>query len=159
MKIMIVTDAWKPQVNGVVRTLQTTARELQGMGHTVDFLTPLEFSTLPCPTYPDIRLSLFPRGKVVRRLSGFDPDALHIATEGPLGMAARRFALSSSSSFGAIGKARWKMLKGLEFLSRRLPLLRQTRVTWVRPRSNQLDLRNVVKSTTPAWLPRGLFVE
>ena len=93
MKVMIVTDAWKPQVNGVVRTLQTTARELQAMGHTVDFLTPLEFSTLPCPTYPDIRLSLFPRRTVMRRLSEFDPDALHIATEGPLGMAARRFAL------------------------------------------------------------------
>ncbi len=93
MKIMIVTDAWKPQVNGVVRTLQSTARELQAMGHAVDFLTPLEFSTLPCPTYPDIRLSLLPGGKVVRRLLEFDADALHIATEGPLGMAARRFAL------------------------------------------------------------------
>ena len=99
MKIMIVTDAWKPQVNGVVRTLQTTARELQAMGHVVDFLTPLEFSTLPCPTYPDIRLSLFPGGKVVRRLSDFDPDALHIATEGPLGMAARRFALRRGLPF------------------------------------------------------------
>ncbi|MDE2263383.1 MAG: glycosyltransferase family 1 protein [Gammaproteobacteria bacterium] len=99
MKIMIVTDAWKPQVNGVVRTLQTTARELQAMGHAVDFLTPLEFSTLPCPTYPDIRLSLLPGAKVARRLAGFDPDALHIATEGPLGMAARRFALSRALPF------------------------------------------------------------
>ncbi|MGH7105428.1 MAG: glycosyltransferase family 4 protein [Acetobacteraceae bacterium] len=99
MKIMIVTDAWKPQVNGVVRTLQTTARELQAMGHTVDFLTPLEFLTLPCPTYPDIRLSLFPGRRAVRRLSEFDPDALHIATEGPLGMAARRFALARRLPF------------------------------------------------------------
>lgn len=56
MKIMIVTDAWKPQVNGVVRTLEATARELRAKGHTVEFLTPLEFPTLPCPTYPDIRL-------------------------------------------------------------------------------------------------------
>jgi glycosyltransferase involved in cell wall biosynthesis len=99
MKIMIVTDAWIPQVNGVVRTLQTTARELKAMGHTVDFLTPLEFRTLPCPTYPDIRLSLFPGGKVARRLTGFDPDALHIATEGPLGMAARRFAVAQGIPF------------------------------------------------------------
>jgi glycosyltransferase involved in cell wall biosynthesis len=99
MKIMIVTDAWRPQVNGVVRTLQTTARELQAMGHVVDFLTPLEFSTLPCPTYPDIRLSLFPWSGLVRRLSDFDPDALHIATEGPLGMAARRFALTHGMPF------------------------------------------------------------
>lgn len=99
MKVMIVTDAWKPQVNGVVRTLQTTARELQAMGHTVEFLTPLEFPTLPCPTYPDIRLSLFPGGKVVRLLLDFDPDALHIATEGPLGMAARRFAIRRGLPF------------------------------------------------------------
>jgi glycosyltransferase involved in cell wall biosynthesis len=99
MKIMIVTDAWEPQVNGVVRTLQTTARELQAMGHGVDFLTPLEFPTLPCPTYPDIRLSLLPGGKVTRRLSEFDSDALHIATEGPLGMAARRFALRRGLPF------------------------------------------------------------
>lgn len=99
MKIMIVTDAWKPQVNGVVRTLQTTARELHAMGHTVDFLTPLEFATLRCPTYPDIRLSLFPGSKATRRLSAFDPDALHIATEGPLGLAARRFALTRGLPF------------------------------------------------------------
>jgi len=99
MKIMMVSDAWEPQVNGVVRTLQYTARELRAMGHAVDFLTPLEFSTLPCPTYPDIRLSLFPGGQVVRRLSEFDPDAVHIATEGPLGMAARRFALTRGLPF------------------------------------------------------------
>lgn len=99
MKVMIVTDAWKPQVNGVVRTLQTTARELQAMGHAVDFLTPLEFATLPCPTYPDIRLSILPGAKVARRISRFDPDALHIATEGPLGLAARRFALRHGLPF------------------------------------------------------------
>src|SRR5579885_3625754 len=93
MKVMMVTDAWEPQVNGVVRTLKSTARELRAMGHSVDLLTPLEFSTVACPTYPDIRLSLFPARKVARRLSEFDPDALHIATEGPLGVAARRFAL------------------------------------------------------------------
>ena len=92
MKIALVTDAWEPQVNGVVRTLKSTAAELRAMGHGVEFITPLEFQTLPCPTYPDIRLSLLPRGKVTRRLDEFDPDAIHIATEGPLGLAARRFA-------------------------------------------------------------------
>jgi glycosyltransferase involved in cell wall biosynthesis len=99
MKIMIVTDAWKPQMNGVVRTLQITARELQALNHSVDFLTPLEFSTFPCPTYPDIRLSLFARRKVFQRILAADPDALHIATEGPLGMAARRFALQHRLPF------------------------------------------------------------
>jgi glycosyltransferase involved in cell wall biosynthesis len=99
MKIMIVTDAWEPQVNGVVRTLKSTRAQLESMGHELDFITPLEFQTLPCPTYPDIRLSLFPAPKVARRISGFDPDALHIATEGPLGLVARRFALKHNRPF------------------------------------------------------------
>ena len=93
MRIMIVTDAWSPQVNGVVRTIKSTRRELENMGHTVDILIPLEFKTLPCPTYPDIRLSLAARAQTHKRIETFDPDALHIATEGPLGLAARRWAI------------------------------------------------------------------
>jgi glycosyltransferase involved in cell wall biosynthesis len=99
MRIMMVTDAWEPQVNGVVRTLKSTIRELQAMGQTVDLLTPLEFRTLPCPTYPDIRLSLLPGARVARRIAEFAPDALHIATEGPLGIAARRYALRNGLPF------------------------------------------------------------
>jgi glycosyltransferase involved in cell wall biosynthesis len=99
MRIMIVTDAWEPQVNGVVRTLKATRAELESLGHRVDFLTPLEFRTIPCPTYPDIRLSLLPGARVDARIRAFDPDALHIATEGPLGMAARRFALDHDRPF------------------------------------------------------------
>ena len=99
MRILLVTDAWEPQVNGVVRTLKTTARELTAMGHEVRFLTPLEFRTLPCPTYPEIRLSLLPQAGVNRVIQQFDPDVLHIATEGPLGMAARRFALRNDFPF------------------------------------------------------------
>jgi glycosyltransferase involved in cell wall biosynthesis len=99
MRIMIVTDAWEPQVNGVVRTLKATRAELQAMGHVVDFLTPLEFKTVPCPTYPDIRLSLFPRRRVFQRLREFDPDAVHIATEGPLGISARKWALRFDRPF------------------------------------------------------------
>ncbi|MFY2763145.1 glycosyltransferase family 4 protein [Arenimonas sp. MALMAid1274] len=93
MKILIVTDAWEPQVNGVVRTLKSTRRELERLGHTVEFLTPLEFRTVPCPTYPDIRLSLLPGRKVRARIDAFAPQAIHIATEGPLGLAARSYAL------------------------------------------------------------------
>ena len=92
MRVLIVTDAWEPQVNGVVRTLKSTRRELQALGHSVEMLTPLEFCTVPCPTYPDIRLSLFPGRTVARRIRELAPQALHIATEGPLGMAARAFA-------------------------------------------------------------------
>jgi glycosyltransferase involved in cell wall biosynthesis len=93
MKIMIVTDAWEPQVNGVVRTLKNTTRELSALGHRVELLTPLEFKTIPCPTYPEIRLSLMPGRRVARRIEDYAPDALHIATEGPLGMAARSYAI------------------------------------------------------------------
>ena len=75
MKIMIVTDAWEPQVNGVVRTLKNTTRELTELGHRVDLLTPLEFRTIPCPTYPEIRLSLMPRRKLRQRIGEFAPDA------------------------------------------------------------------------------------
>ena len=99
MKIMIVTDAWEPQVNGVVRTMKNTRAELEAMGHTVDYITPLEFKTVPCPTYPDISLSLFPFKQVRQRLDAFDPDALHISTEGPLGLAARRWAMQNKHPF------------------------------------------------------------
>lgn len=99
MKVMIVTDAWSPQVNGVVRTLRTTRREMEAMGHRVEILSPLEFRTLPCPTYPDIRLSVLPGKGVDRRIREFAPQALHIATEGPLGLAARRYALKHNLPF------------------------------------------------------------
>ena len=99
MKIMIVTDAWKPQVNGVVRTLKNTTRELTALGHRVELVTPLEFRTVPCPTYPEIRLSLFARRGVHARINAFGPDALHIATEGPLGLAARAYALKHGIPF------------------------------------------------------------
>ena len=99
MKILIVTDAWDPQVNGVVRTLKSTRRELEAMGHVVDLLTPLEFRTIPCPTYPEIRLSILPRRVVTRRIDEAAPDAIHIATEGPLGLAARSYALRRKLPF------------------------------------------------------------
>jgi glycosyltransferase involved in cell wall biosynthesis len=91
-RILIVTDAWKPQVNGVLRTLTTVVEELRAMGHVADVIGPDRFRTVPCPTYPDISLSLLPRRRLVRMIETFAPDALHIATEGPLGMAARSWA-------------------------------------------------------------------
>jgi len=93
MNIVIVTDAWYPQINGVVRTLARTRDELIKLGHTVQFITPQGFHTVPMPTYPDIRLSLFPGRKVRRQLEELKPDAVHIATEGPLGIAARSWCL------------------------------------------------------------------
>ncbi len=99
MRIAIVTDAWWPQVNGVVRTLTQTKRELEALGHAVQMVTPAEFRTLPCPTYPDIRLSVLPGRRVRRLIQEFRPDAVHIATEGPLGWAARRYCLKRGIGF------------------------------------------------------------
>lgn len=93
MRIAIVSDAWRPQVNGVVTTLATTALTLESMGHQVLVIHPGDFRTLPCPTYPEIRLSLWPYRGISRRLADWQPDAVHVATEGPLGLAARRFCL------------------------------------------------------------------
>jgi 1,2-diacylglycerol 3-alpha-glucosyltransferase/glucuronosyltransferase len=91
MRIMIVTDAWFPQTNGVVRTLSQTAEWLRRFGHEVRMLTPQDFRSIACPTYPEIRLSLLPRKNVACSIAEFSPQALHIATEGPLGLAARRY--------------------------------------------------------------------
>jgi glycosyltransferase involved in cell wall biosynthesis len=92
LRIAIVSDAWFPQVNGVVRTLSTVARELEAMGHAVLVVSPDRFETVPCPTYPEIRLALLPGRRLRALLDGFAPDALHVATEGPLGWAARALA-------------------------------------------------------------------
>ncbi|MCK6452435.1 MAG: glycosyltransferase family 1 protein [Alphaproteobacteria bacterium] len=99
MRIAIVTDAWTPQVNGVVRTLTQTKGELERLGHAVDMITPLDFRTLPCPTYPEIRLSVLPGRGVGRMLDDFRPEAVHIATEGPLGWAARGYCLAKGLGF------------------------------------------------------------
>ena len=99
MRVLIVSDAWRPQVNGVVRTLATVAEELAGMGHAVEVIGPDRFRTLPLPTYPDIRLAVLPRRKLARLIETFAPDALHIATEGPLGGAARAWALRRGYAF------------------------------------------------------------
>jgi glycosyltransferase involved in cell wall biosynthesis len=99
MKIAIVTDAWLPQTNGVVTTLRRTGECLEIMGHEVLFVTPLDFKTIPLPTYPDIRLAIFPGRKVFRTLDNFEPDAIHIATEGPLGNAAKRYCKKRNLKF------------------------------------------------------------
>ena len=98
-RILIVSDAWRPQVNGVVRTLSTVSEALRGMGHTVEVIGPDRFRTVPLPTYPDIRLAVLPARKLARMIEAFAPDTLHIATEGPLGSAARAWAVTRRARF------------------------------------------------------------
>jgi glycosyltransferase involved in cell wall biosynthesis len=99
LRIALVTDAWQPQTNGVVTTLTRTLECLERLGHVTRVITPQEFRTVPCPTYPEIRLALFPGAGLSRTLAAFMPEALHVATEGPLGQAARSWCLRERMPF------------------------------------------------------------
>ena len=97
--IAIVTDAWHPQTNGVVRTLSTTCDILRDWGHKVTVISPEQYRSIPAPTYPEIRLALTWSGTVGRELRRIAPDAVHIATEGPLGIAARNHCVRRKVPF------------------------------------------------------------
>lgn len=116
LRIVIATDAWKPQLNGVVTTLDTLGNILTKSGNEVLYITPQDFKSFPMPTYPEIQLSLFPNRKVASMINKFKPDAIHIATEGPIGRAARRFCrrrkypytTSFHTRFAEYTNERWK---------------------------------------------------
>ena len=91
MRIALATDAWLPQTNGVVTTLKATAATLSQLGHEVRIISPQGLLTIGCPSYPEIRLAVSPGPYVARELKAFRPHAIHIATEGPLGLAVRRY--------------------------------------------------------------------
>ncbi|MBI1338830.1 glycosyltransferase [bacterium] len=100
MRIMLVTDAWDPQVNGVVRTMKRVITECEAMGHEWEIVAPGDgFKTIPMPTYPEIKLALNAKKQIEERFLEFEPDAVHIATEGPLGWAARAICLKHSMPF------------------------------------------------------------
>ncbi len=99
MNILIATDAWHPQVNGVVRTLDHVAHELKALGHTVDFITPQGRRTLPLVGYQEIRLAFVPLDEIGQRVRRIRPDAIHIATEGPIGWQTRRWCLKNGYHF------------------------------------------------------------
>ncbi len=117
MRILFISDAWHPQINGVVRTLSTTGRELEKMGHIVGFIGPDRFRTMPLPFYPEIRLALAPGRRLARLIGEFQPQAIHIATEGPLGWAARRFCLRHGYAFTTSYHTAFP-----EYVARRLPV-------------------------------------
>src|SRR5262249_61950441 len=99
MRILIATDAWPPQVNGVVVALRNTIACLRKLGHEVRVVSPEGFLTVPTPTYPEIPLALFANRGVARQIREFEPDAIHIATEGPIGSAPRRYCLRETLRF------------------------------------------------------------
>ncbi len=99
MRVVVASDAWYPQTNGVVRTMATTVDCMRADGLEVHVISPERFRTVPCPTYPEIRLSLFAGKTVARRLVELEPTAVHIATEGPIGLAARRWCIRARHEF------------------------------------------------------------
>src|SRR5690606_30090209 len=127
MRIAIVTDAWAPQVNGVVNTLRNTRRQLRLMGHTVMMVMPEGLRSYSCPSYPEIRLAYKPYGKVASVLDAFEPDCIHIATEGPMGLAARRYCLSHGLAFTSAYHTRFP-----EYLSARFRLPLAVTYRWLK---------------------------
>ncbi|APV50198.1 alpha-mannosyltransferase [Betaproteobacteria bacterium GR16-43] len=99
MRILIATDAWAPQVNGVVVTLMNILTRLRRQGHEVHVVSPEGFRTVPMPSYPEIPLALLPGRGVARQIREFQPDTIHIATEGPIGAAARSYCLRNGLAF------------------------------------------------------------
>ncbi len=117
MRLIIISDAWFPQVNGVVRTLSTTRERLIDLGHEVEVIAPDRFRNVPCPTYPDIRLAMCTPRRVGTLIEKYGPEAVHIATEGPLGWAARswlrRRGIPFTTSFHTMFPAYLKLRFGL----------------------------------------------
>jgi glycosyltransferase involved in cell wall biosynthesis len=154
-RLLIVTDAWRPQINGVVRSLERLASELERLDVRVDFVTPLEFRTLPCPTYPEIRLSLT-HGRVIRRrIEAAKPDYVHIATEGPLGLMARRAALDIRTP----GYTTSYHTRFPEYLSARLPIPQRLTYAWLRRFHNSGLCCMVATETLRADLARRGFTD
>lgn len=126
-RILIVTDAWKPQVNGVVRTMEATAGVLRAQGHDVRFVTPDMFRSFPLPFYPEIRMAMFAGRKVRQIIGSFAPDAIHIATEGTLGHAARRHCVKHGVRFSTAFHTRYP-----DYVSARMPVPKSWVWAWLR---------------------------
>jgi len=117
MRVLVATDAWHPQVNGVVRTYERLAVEASKLGFEIVFLTPSEFRTLPCPTYPEIRLSLASPRAIASRIEQARPNFIHIATEGPIGLMTRHYCRKRKWPFTTSYHTRFP-----EYVSARLPI-------------------------------------
>lgn len=118
MKILIVTDAWHPQINGVVRTLSITADELTKREHEVVILGPDQFRTYPLPTYKEIRVAYYAGGELKNQIHEIKPDAIHIATEGPIGIAARNYCVRRGLHFTTSYHTKFP-----EYINKRFPFL------------------------------------
>jgi glycosyltransferase involved in cell wall biosynthesis len=126
-RLLIATDAWHPQINGVVRTFEHMVEELTALGVDVTVLGPTDFRTVPCPTYPEIRLTIALPRTVRAALAGAQPDHIHVATEGPLGFAARRWCMSAGRIFTTSYHTKFP-----EYLRARAPIPESWTYAWLR---------------------------
>lgn len=117
MRVLVATDAWRPQVNGVVRTLNSLARAAAKLGVTIEFLSPEGFPSFPVPTYPGLRLALPSRRRIAERIEAARPDAIHVATEGPIGFAVRAYCRRQQRPFTTSYTTRFP-----EYISARSPI-------------------------------------
>jgi glycosyltransferase involved in cell wall biosynthesis len=117
MRVLVATDAWSPQVNGVVRTLTSLARAAHKLGVTIEFLSPDGFTTFPVPTYPGLRLALPRRREIARRIEAAAPDAIHVATEGPIGYSVRAYCRRHGRPFTSTYTTRFP-----EYIAARSPI-------------------------------------
>ena len=117
MKVLVATDAWRPQINGVVRTLNALARAAAKLGVTIEFLSPDGFPSFPVPTYPGLRLALPSPRQIAERIEEISPDAIHLATEGPIGFAVRSYCRKRGRPFTTSYTTRFP-----EYISARLPI-------------------------------------
>jgi glycosyltransferase involved in cell wall biosynthesis len=144
VRIALATDAWTPQTNGVVTTLRATADTLTRLGHTMRVLSPQGLRSIPCPSYPEIRFALNPGPYVARELKTFRPHAIHIATEGPLGLAVRRHCRHRHVPFTTSYHTRYP-----EYLAARWPIPLSVTYAWLR-RFHRTAARTFVSSQTLA---------
>ena len=151
--ILVVTDAWRPQLNGVVHTLEELARSMAEEGIEVVFLTPEKFASVPLPSYPEIRLALASRRRVLAEIEAIAPDYIHIATEGPLGMAARRACLLRKLPFTTAYHTRFP-----EFISARLPIPESWSYWWLRRFHNAGEGMMVATTSLAAEMAARGFV-
>lgn len=142
MRIALATDAWTPQTNGVVTTLTATAATLELRGHEVRVISPQGLSSIACPSYPEIRLAISPGPHVARELKAFRPHAIHIATEGPLGLAVRRYCRARRVPFTTSYHTRYP-----EYLRARWPIPLAVSYAWLR-RFHRAAERTFVSSAT-----------
>ena len=134
MRVLVATDAWPPQVNGVVRTLTSLARSARALGVAVEFLSPEGFPSVPVPTYRGLRLALPSRRRIARSIEDAEPHAIHIATEGPIGHAVRAYCRRRGRPFTTSYTTRFP-----EYISARVPI--PERWAYAAPRRHQFQGR------------------